>query len=70
MSYVLFFVPAALVVAVLTLMVVPFLSLVVLVIGPLAIAAAGLAVAVKVVAARSSWPVRTDMGGHEPPPLS
>lgn len=51
MSYALFFAPAALVVAVLTLMVVPFLSLVVLMIGLLAIAAAGVAVAVKVVAA-------------------
>lgn len=51
MSYALFFAPAALVVAVLTLMVVPFLSLIVLMIGLIAIAAAAVAVAVKGVAA-------------------
>lgn len=51
MTYALFFAPAALVVAVLTLMVVPILSLVVFMIALLAAAAAVVAVAVKGVAA-------------------
>lgn len=51
MSYALFFAPAALVVAVLTLMVVPILSLVAFMIVLLGLAAAGVAVAVKGVAA-------------------
>lgn len=47
MTYALFFAPAALVVAVLTLMVVPFLSLVVFTLGLLGLAAAGVTVVVK-----------------------
>ena len=52
MTYALFWTPAAIVVAVLTLMVVPFLSLIAFVIGPLAAVVAVGAVGAKVVAAR------------------
>jgi len=51
MTYALFFAPAALVVAVLTLMVVPFLSLVVFTLGLLGLVAAGVTVVVKGLAA-------------------
>ena len=57
MEYAPFWAPAAIVVAVLTLMVVPFLGLIVFVIGPLAAAAAVVAVGAKVVAARFRSPL-------------